>query len=173
MPDMKLRQPWMIGLAALLGAVVVRVWMSTLRYRVHLADRRVNPADPVFEGRYIYALWHETLMGMAGRTWGAKMHMLVSRHADGELIARICQHLGWGVVRGSTTRGGATALREMVGLSRHALLAVTPDGPRGPRRQVQPGVVFLASQTGLPIVPIGVADTQVWRGRSWDRFTVP
>lgn len=170
---MKLRQPWLIKLAALIGAIAVRLWMSTIRYRLFLADRRVDPTDPTFGGRYIYALWHETLMGMAGRTWGAKMHILVSQHADGELIARICQHIGWGVVRGSTTRGGAAAMREMLNLSSQALLAVTPDGPRGPRRHVQPGVVFLASHTGLAIVPIGVAYRRAWRARSWDRFAIP
>jgi lysophospholipid acyltransferase (LPLAT)-like uncharacterized protein len=170
---MKLRQPWLIKLAAFFGAIVVRLWMSTIRYRVILADRRVDPADPAFAGRYIYALWHETLMGMAGRTWGAKMHILVSHHADGELIARICQHIGWGVVRGSTTRGGVAAMRELLSLSRKALLAVTPDGPRGPRRQVQPGIVFLASHAALAVVPIGVAYRRAWRARSWDRFAIP
>jgi lysophospholipid acyltransferase (LPLAT)-like uncharacterized protein len=170
---MKLRQPWMIKLAALIGAILLRLWMSTIRYRIVLADRSVDPVDPSFTGRYIYALWHETLIGMAGRTWGAKMHMLVSHHADGELIARICQHIGWGVVRGSTTRGGATAMREMLNLSREALLAVTPDGPRGPRRQVQPGIAFLASHTALAIVPIGVAYRRAWRARTWDRFAIP
>src|SRR5579859_7408827 len=130
---MKLRQPWMIRLIAFLAAVVLRFWTGTIRYRMILRDPRNYPGEPTFEGRYIYSLWHETLIGVAGRSWPAKIYMLVSQHADGELIARVAQHMGFGIVRGSSTRGGATALRELVDLGSRALLAVTPDGPRGPR----------------------------------------
>jgi hypothetical protein len=170
---MKLRNPWLIGLAALLGAVLVRVWMSTVRYRYRLHGQQVHPDDPDLPGRFIYAIWHETMLFPAGRRYRGKFHALVSQHADGELIARIVQHLGYHTVRGSTTRGGSAALMEMVekGISSHLL--VTPDGPRGPRRRVQPGVIYMASRTGLPIVPVGIAFSRCWRARSWDRFAIP
>jgi lysophospholipid acyltransferase (LPLAT)-like uncharacterized protein len=99
--------------------------------------------------------------------------VLISEHADGRMIAEACRHLGFRVVRGSATRGGARAVRQMYRRSRSAHLAITPDGPRGPRRRVQPGVVYLAALTGLPIVPFGIAFERAWRMNSWDRFAVP
>jgi lysophospholipid acyltransferase (LPLAT)-like uncharacterized protein len=77
------------------------------------------------------------------------------------------------VVRGSATRGGARAIRQMRRISRSAHLAITPDGPRGPRRQVQSGVVYLAALTGLPIVVFGIAFEHAWRMDSWDHFALP
>jgi lysophospholipid acyltransferase (LPLAT)-like uncharacterized protein len=170
---MKLRQPWLIGLVALVAAVVIKLWMATVRYKLRPADPRHNPLDPRFAGRYVYAFWHEAILGIAGQPWPLKVAILISQHADGELIARVCRHLRVGVVRGSTTRGGATALRELLRVGSAIHLAVTPDGPRGPRRRVQLGVVFLAAQLGLPVVPVGVAYRHCWRARSWDRFAVP
>jgi lysophospholipid acyltransferase (LPLAT)-like uncharacterized protein len=99
--------------------------------------------------------------------------VLISRHADGQLIAEVCGHLGFQAVRGSTTRGGVEAVRESLRLAGRGHLAITPDGPQGPRRQVQAGVVYLAARTGLPIVPIGIGLDRPWRLRSWDRFALP
>src|SRR5262249_18782574 len=75
-------------------------------------------------------------------------------------------------VRGSTTRGGSQALLEMMHQT-EGHLGVTPDGPRGPRRQVQMGMIFLASLTGLPIIPVGMGFGRAWRLRSCDRFALP
>jgi lysophospholipid acyltransferase (LPLAT)-like uncharacterized protein len=101
------------------------------------------------------------------------VHVLISQHADGQLIAEVCRHLGFRTVRGSTTRHGVEALRQMLKAARRAHLGITPDGPRGPRRQVQPGLVYVAAKTGLPIVPAGFAYDRPWRARSWDRFAMP
>ena len=121
--------------------------------------------------RFVYAFWHEDILfGAAQR---AKIRVLISQHADGELIARTARHLGKGAVRGSSTRGGTAAILKMVRAPDGTHLGVTPDGPRGPRRRVQMGVVFLASQTGLPLVAFGVGYTGVWRAKSWDRFAIP
>jgi lysophospholipid acyltransferase (LPLAT)-like uncharacterized protein len=101
------------------------------------------------------------------------MHILISDHADGELITQVVKRLGFGVVRGSTTRGGARALREMSQRFTEGNLCFTPDGPRGPRRSVQQGMIYAASRLGLPIVGAGMAFQDPWRARSWDRFAVP
>lgn len=170
---MKLRNPWLIRLAGLLASWLIRVWMSTVRCRFRFGRERVDPNDPATAGRYLYVFWHETMLFLAGRKPKATIYVLISRHADGELIAQTCRHLGFKVVRGSSTRGGVEAVRQLMRQGRRAHLAVTPDGPRGPRRQVQPGVVYLASRTGLPIVAAGVGYGGAWRARSWDRFAVP
>jgi lysophospholipid acyltransferase (LPLAT)-like uncharacterized protein len=116
-------------------------------------------------------LWHETVL--LGASIKAPIHVLISQHADGELIAQVCRRLGIGVVRGSSTRGGSRALLGLIRRGRQTHLVVTPDGPRGPRRHVQPGLVFLAAVTGLPIVPVGIGFTAAWRARSWDRLAIP
>ncbi|MCS6977954.1 MAG: lysophospholipid acyltransferase family protein [Gemmatales bacterium] len=170
---MKLRHPWLIAGVAFLAALIVRLWMRTLRYRFVLPQTPVHPNDRKLTGRFIYALWHEHLLFPTGIRFRGSFHVLISRHADGELIAQVCQHLGYASVRGSSTRGGAEALRELLRKGQGSHLMITPDGPRGPRRRVQPGIVFTASKTGLPIVPVGVAYQQAWRARSWDRFAVP
>ena len=134
--------------------------MGTIRYRIAMADPAVYPADPRRQ-RYIYAFWHESILVATG--FHTKIQILISQHADGELIARVCRHLGVGTIRGSSTRGGSQALLELMRASKQAHLLVTPDGPKGPRRQLALGIIFLASITGLPIVPVGVGFASAWR----------
>jgi lysophospholipid acyltransferase (LPLAT)-like uncharacterized protein len=170
---MKLRHPTLIKLFAFLAAWLVRWWIGTLRYRYRSFGPEIRPTAPGLRGRYIYAFWHESLLLVAGHYARRDVYVLISHHADGQLIAEVCHHLGFSLIRGSTTRGGVEAVRQMLRAGRKAHLAVTPDGPRGPRRRVQPGLVYLAARTGLPIVAAGIAYRRPWRLRSWDRFAVP
>jgi lysophospholipid acyltransferase (LPLAT)-like uncharacterized protein len=167
---MKIRHPLLLRGAGLAAACLVRAWVGTLRYRQDLLDPAVNPWK---SARYIYAFWHECLLLPADRYRTTPIRVLISEHADGELIARACRRLGIGVVRGSTTRGGAKAIRQILNLRGTKHIVVTPDGPRGPRRVVQPGLVYLAARTGLPLVPVGFAYHKAWRLNSWDRFALP
>ncbi|HKI34427.1 MAG TPA: lysophospholipid acyltransferase family protein [Gemmataceae bacterium] len=170
---MKIRQPWLIKAAGFFAAWVLRLWLGTLRHRHRSLGPNVDPRRRECRQRYIYAFWHEGLLLAASQYGHTGVHVLISQHADGELIAEVCRHLGFRAVRGSTTRGGVEALRQMLKVGRHAHLGITPDGPRGPRRQVQPGLVYLAAKTGLAIVPGGIAYDRPWRTRSWDRFAMP
>lgn len=167
---MKLRNPRLVRCAGRLAAVVIRLMLCTVRYRLDPATARRHPADPRVE-RFIYTFWHESLLALVG--FRVPASVLISKHADGELIATACQALGFGTVRGSTSRGGGAGLLGMMDRAATTHLAITPDGPRGPRRTTQIGAVILASQTGLPIVPVGVGFTRAWRAKSWDRFAVP
>jgi lysophospholipid acyltransferase (LPLAT)-like uncharacterized protein len=167
---MKLRHPLLIRAAAFLGAGLIRGWMATVRYRIENRDAAPHPAHPR-HGRFLYAFWHEALL--VPTQFRVPTHVLISLHADGELIAQVCRHLGLGVVRGSTSRGGGRALFDMIEAAGATHLAITPDGPRGPRRRVQPGIVALAAHTGLPVIPLGFGFTNAWRARSWDRFALP
>jgi lysophospholipid acyltransferase (LPLAT)-like uncharacterized protein len=99
--------------------------------------------------------------------------VLVSRHRDGELIAQLLRMLRGHAIRGSTDRGGVAALRQMMRHSRYRHLALAVDGPRGPRRVIPPGAIYLASRTGMPIIPVGMAYSACWRANSWDRTAVP
>jgi lysophospholipid acyltransferase (LPLAT)-like uncharacterized protein len=168
---MKRRNRWLVPYIAAAIAAIIRLWMSTMRVRMIAADGQEHPVDPR-QQRYLYAFWHEGLLApLATRP---KIRVLISQHTDGEVIAQICQLLGIGVVRGSTARGGCQALLGMIrNQDETTHLGITPDGPRGPRRQLKPGVVMIASQSGLPIVPVGIGFVRAWRFASWDRFALP
>ena len=100
--------------------------------------------------------------------------VLVSQSKDGEYISQVIHRLGMGTVRGSSSRGGVRALLQMAKLGRDGhSLAVTPDGPRGPRHVVQPGLLSIAARSGLPIVPLTSGARSAWRLGSWDRFEIP
>jgi lysophospholipid acyltransferase (LPLAT)-like uncharacterized protein len=144
--------------------------MNSVHVRLDTTASGPHPADPCRE-RFIYAFWHESLLGVI--PFRTRIHFLISQHADGELITQVCRHLRAGVVRGSTTRGGVEGLLGMIEAAKRTHLGITPDGPRGPRRRVQAGTIFLAAKTGLPIVPFGVGYSRAWRARSWDRLAIP
>jgi lysophospholipid acyltransferase (LPLAT)-like uncharacterized protein len=168
---MKLRNPRLIRAAARLGTVALLGWMRTLPFRYVRLGPDFDPRRPGFRGRYVYAFWHEYILLPAALYGRADIAILSSRHADGQLMAGIAGRLGFSVVHGSTTRGGVEAVRGL--LRADCNLALTPDGPRGPRRRVKPGVVYLASRLGLAVVPFGVGFDRPWRARSWDRFALP
>ena len=170
---MKIRNPALIRALGFVTAWVIRLWMGTLRVRCRCLGPDVDPHRRELRGRYVYAFWHENMMLPAYCYARPDIWVLISQHADGQLIAEVCRHLGFRTVRGSTTRGGVEAVRQMLRLGRKGHLASTPDGPRGPRRHVQPGLVYLAARTGMPIVPVGIGFRRHWRLRSWDRFAVP
>src|SRR5262245_24025137 len=131
---MKIRRPWMIALIGLFGAVVIRLWLSTLSFRYRSLGKNVDPHQKP-DGRYIYVFWHENILLPCYQYARRDIKVLISQPADGEMIAQVCQHTGFGTIRGSSTRGGMKALRKMLRASRNCHIAVIPDGPRGPRRQ--------------------------------------
>ena len=122
----------------------------------------------------LYAFWHEGLLVATYAFRRQGIQVLVSQHRDGELIARAIECMGYGTIRGSSTRGGTRALFRMASAGAAGDdLGVTVDGPRGPRLQVKPGTLFIAGRSGLPIVPFAVASHKPWELSSWDRFMVP
>ena len=171
---MKLRHPGLIKLLGLLLSWIVRAWMHTVRTREVLHTPSVMPDHPDNNRRYIFAFWHDSILYLAGRYGHHRTAaILISNHADGEIIAQTVRWIGIKVVRGSTTKNAVPALMHMLEASDKGHLAITPDGPRGPRRTVQRGVIYLASRTGFPIVPICVHYHRAWYAPSWDRFGVP
>ncbi|MEO8277674.1 MAG: lysophospholipid acyltransferase family protein [Thermoanaerobaculia bacterium] len=127
------------------------------------------------EGRpFILAFWHRHLILMRYAYRGSRMCVLVSQSWDGELTSQTLGHLGIATSRGSSSRGGVAALRDLLRKARSGSdLAFTPDGPRGPVHKVQPGVVVTAIVSGLPIVPVAIGATRKRLLRSWDRMLVP
>jgi lysophospholipid acyltransferase (LPLAT)-like uncharacterized protein len=166
---------WLPALVSLLGPLLLRLVHVTLRVR-HVPIGRVESLrdSPDLRGPVLYAFWHQAQLIPAWTHRGRGIGILVSRHGDGELIARVVGRLGFHPIRGSTTRGGVSALKQIVREVRAGRdVAFTPDGPRGPRHRIQPGVIMAASLSGAPIVPVGIAVSRARRLRSWDRFLVP
>ena len=170
---MKLRHPTLIKAAGFAGAWFLRGWIGTLRYRYGPLGPNLDPRAQHLSQCYLYAFWHETLLLPAFRFGGKRSQVLISQHADGQLMAEVTRRLGFGVVYGSTTRGGVQAVRSLMAQSEAAHLGITPDGPRGPRRHVKMGLVYLASRLGRPIVPTGFGYERPWRTQSWDRMALP
>ncbi len=171
---MKITNPLVINTVGAMGAAMIRGLGSTLTYHFRYQDPAVDPVNARCTGvRYVYAFYHEVMLFPAYYWPWPEMHILISEHRDGELITQVVSRLGFSVVRGSTTRGGTRALREMTLRIDQGHLCVTPDGPRGPRRVVHQGVAYLSSRTGFPIVGVGMAFKRPFRANSWDRFCIP
>lgn len=155
-----------------LGAAIVRLWGSTLR--IEWLGRENIDAVAAERDLVIWTFWHRHLLTLTYTHRKRGAVVLVSRHKDGEIISQILCQLGYGVARGSTTRGGARALIEMVRAGREMHpLAVTPDGPRGPRGELQSGVLHIAQRSGRPIVPLACEGLRTSELDSWDRFQIP
>ncbi|GJM21893.1 MAG: hypothetical protein DHS20C15_18080 [Planctomycetota bacterium] len=124
------------------------------------------------QGRCIYAAWHSYLWHCTKALRGQGVCTMVSSHRDGEIIARVLARWGFTLARGSSTRGGARALRDFARAAKETEndLCVTVDGPRGPAREIKDGVLFTAALTGLPIVPMGLAVQDAWELNTWDRL---
>lgn len=135
------------------AASVIRSLKATMRIR-HVDSDGIAALNEQ-GARYIIAFWHGHLLMMIYARFVLPLAAMISQHRDGELIAQTMKRFGADAARGSTTRGGRAALREMITLAQQGVnLAITPDGPKGPRHVAQMGVVRAAQLTGVPVVPI-------------------
>ena len=166
------RYPWWLEPAAAAGAMLVRALGAT--WRVDQSGLAAFDAAIAGGRRCIFAAWHARLLPLVWTHRGRGIVMLVSRHRDGELITRVIERFGFATSRGSSTRGGEEGVMDLLRRAEEGrLLGITPDGPRGPAGRLKPGLIYLASRSGLPIVPVAAAARSAWRLRSWDRFRVP
>jgi len=173
------RARWNQRLAAALIYGSIRCLAATIRFEI-------NDGSGVLQGppgqRIIFSIWHNRLplslilyrRYIVRRAPERRMAAMVSASRDGGLVARVLEHFAVEPVRGSSSRRGPQALREMVSWSERGHdLAITPDGPRGPRYKVQEGVISTAQLTGLPIVPVSYHLNWKIQFKSWDRFQLP
>ena len=164
---------------AIAGAFAVRALGLTLRLRVIGLDT----LRPAWRERrpLIYALWHGRLLmvpwvgaRLASVRGARAIRVLASRSRDGELMVRFVRRFGLEAVRGSSSRGGAPAVRALAAALRAGDdVVLAPDGPRGPRQRVQPGLAALAALTGAPVVPLAFAARPARRLHTWDAFLIP
>ncbi|MDA0834876.1 MAG: lysophospholipid acyltransferase family protein [Planctomycetota bacterium] len=151
-----------------------RLLFWTLRRELRFPAPGSNAFERPDGHLYLFAVWHDLMLVPIFAGPQKYMASLVSKHQDGSYLAQSLERLGMMTVRGSSTRGGAAAIRRMMDVTKHKHITITPDGPQGPRRKMKAGMVFLASQTGRAIIPTGHSATRCWRiqGR-WTDLMVP
>ena len=166
---------WLARWLIAFGFWLLQIWARTLRYEVD--DRAGIVGGPVTEN-YIGALWHNRLLlfpsvlrrFLPNRPGAA----LISASRDGDLLADAIHRFGYDVVRGSSSRLGASAILQLTEvLASGRDVVITPDGPRGPAYDLGPGIVFLAQKSGAAVLPMNLEFSHCWRLGSWDRFIVP
>lgn len=159
-------------LTILLGGKLLRALASTWRYRV------VNESELIklraAGGPFIFSIWHGQLLPLLWHHRDQGVSILVSDHKDGELIARFAESIGYGTIRGSSSRRAAGALLGLVrALGEGQEVGITPDGPRGPAYSYAPGAAVAASKARALVLPMAAHASSAWRLGSWDKFMIP
>ena len=159
-------------LTGILGRLIIDLLCATTT----IESEGLKKIAPILgSGKFIGACWHSRIILFSYIFKGWHLAILVSKSKDGEIIARILQSQGHETIRGSSSRGGLRALAKQIKiLKKHQRPGVViPDGPRGPRHKVQPGIITLAKKTGYPIIPFTYSAKKIKIFSSWDRFILP
>ncbi|MBU3664952.1 MAG: DUF374 domain-containing protein [Chthoniobacterales bacterium] len=159
------------------GSLALRALFATLRVRLHDQAGFLSspPPHPV-----IYAFWHNRILAVTAaflRVYPPGRRgvlVLTSASKDGMWLGEVASRLGMGSVRGSSSRRGAGAMRELLDkVAQGHDIAITPDGPRGPKYELGPGPIYLAQRTGITIIPIHARFSRCWTMKTWDGFRIP
>ena len=165
-------------LLAFFGSTILKALFLTIRLRI---DDRCGISRNAFPEPCLLCFWHNRILGITyafHRFYPKKLRqgvtVLTSPSKDGEILSQFVAAFGMGSVRGSSSRRGSRALRELVRIIRDGGdIAITPDGPRGPRYSLGPGVILLAQTTGTRIVPMHASFSRCFRMKTWDGFIIP
>ena len=160
------------GTIGWLGRAMLAVLAKTWRIE-HVGRESFVTAREEGPGCF-FSVWHGRMIVALPMFAHKGCHVLVSASGDGDISEKLLEANGYSVIRGSSSRGGARALRQMLKvLDEGAVLFITPDGPRGPMHSMNPGLAFMAKATGRSVVPLGLAINRAWHASSWDHFTIP
>lgn len=160
------------GAVQRIAAPLLKLLASTWRIRL-VHENRWRPLYQAGQP-HVFLLWHEALLPLLWQHRGQGIAIVVSEAREGRYLSDFAASLGYRSLHGSSTRGGARALLGAVReLQAGRAVAFTPDGPRGPRRELKPGVVAAAQRGGAPIVPLHAEADRAWRLHSWDRLMIP
>lgn len=150
------------------------MWFITATSRIRWHNKEVLEELERDQTAAIFSFWHNCSTFAPWALQGRGYTCMVSASRDGEYVARLGALFGNNTVRGSSSKGSAAATRQILRLLRQGkVVALTPDGPRGPKYQVQPGIVFLASAAGVPIIPLHIEASRQWVLNSWDKHRFP
>ncbi|MFH0931744.1 MAG: lysophospholipid acyltransferase family protein [Candidatus Zixiibacteriota bacterium] len=169
---MSLKEKMFLSFVSILGPLFILLLGKSLKIK-WIGKENLKPIREE-NGKVLYAFWHGRMLILSYSHRRKKIQVLISQHRDGEIIARIIERLGFGTVRGSSSHGGYKAILQMANKAKEGYdLAITPDGPKGPAFQVQPGTAYIAQRSEIPILPITNSAEKVWTLKSWDRFIIP
>jgi lysophospholipid acyltransferase (LPLAT)-like uncharacterized protein len=159
---------------ALILYLLTKLFNLTYRYTYYSSQGTLSPSmDYRVPRPSLFAVWHQNIIATLFHTKTPHV-LMVSSSKDGNLIAYTLRKLGHLTARGSSTRGGGSALDEMIGWVKKGIsAAITVDGPLGPPHIVKGGIIRLAQETGAPIIPIICLPKNYWEFNSWDRFRLP
>jgi hypothetical protein len=170
----KIRSRLLTKIIVFFGVALVRLLFKTCRLRTVVETPGTNSYESTGDRRYLYCIWHDQIVMTVFSGRPQKMAGLVSGHQDGSYLADAMKMLGIVPVRGSSKRGGSRAMAELLQRVREYHVAITPDGPRGPRHKLKTGIVFLASHSGRGIVPGAHACRRAWHIRgNWTDMMLP
>jgi lysophospholipid acyltransferase (LPLAT)-like uncharacterized protein len=170
---MRLKSPWIIKTAGRLCGLSFRILFKTLKKEVR-TQAGASPYDASGSQRYLYSIWHDSAVLAAFGGHHTRTVALTSRHRDGTFVEAVVGSVGVGAVRGSSGRSGTAAARQLLNVAKTHDIVITPDGPRGPRRTMSKGIVYLASKTGNGVVPTAFACANAWEIQgSWTTQSIP
>jgi lysophospholipid acyltransferase (LPLAT)-like uncharacterized protein len=171
---MKIRSRWAIRLLGRTLAACARVYFRFLKTEFHLHTPLTSPYDEKGETVYLYCLWHHSILCAIFCGRSVRLAGLVSKHEDGSYVADAMDCVDLTPIRGSSRRGGAAAMKQMIDATARLNIAIATDGPRGPHHVVKEGIIFLASQSGRAILPTAVSATRAWRPWvKWSYLLIP
>jgi lysophospholipid acyltransferase (LPLAT)-like uncharacterized protein len=170
----KIRNRYLTKLIGIVAVAFVRLLFKTCRIEIATEVPGCCPYEDTGDRRFLYCVWHDDILMTVFCGRPKRMAGLVSPHQDGSYLAEAMQRVGITSVRGSSKRGASRAMRELLDRVRDLHVAITPDGPRGPRRQMKTGIIFLASRSGRVIIPTAYVCRHPWRIRgNWTDMQLP
>jgi len=170
---MRLNHPYLIGFGGLLAFHALRALFKRLDVKYAYYEYGNDPGFPDCIEPNIFLFWHEYMLFPPFTREQSPLSILMSQHSDADILGRIGVHARFSHIRGSTSRGNISSLRKLKRLGTTTHLAFPPDGPRGPRREMAMGAVYVASRVQMPITLMGIGYDRPYRFKSWDRFAIP
>lgn len=157
--------PWLMYCERKLGAALLKLLARSITFDI------VN--KPPDDFKCIFMFWHRDILLMTLHRIGSDACVVISSSQDGELIAGPVEELGFRTARGSTTRQGSQAYRTILKMAKERQLGITPDGPKGPSKVIQPGVAHVSYMAKVPVVAVALHADKEWTFNSWDKFRLP
>ena len=171
---MKIKSPFLNRVICSLAVSVLKVLYKTTRIEIRLGDALDDPYNANRDRECIYSVWHDLLLFPLFMQTPKSIVALVGRHRDGDYVSNVLKALKLKSIRGSSSRGGTEAILKAVEEVKDHSLVVTPDGPRGPRRKMKQGCIFVAAQTGIPVVATAFSASRAWKPMgSWTDLVIP
>ncbi|MFH1302417.1 MAG: lysophospholipid acyltransferase family protein [Planctomycetota bacterium] len=171
---MKIQSRTLLSVINSLVVILIRLIFKTTRLEYVGDSIQRCPFADTGSDRFLYSVWHDSVIPPLFCAVEHNSVALISQHRDADTIEAMLKAAGMGAIRGSTSRGGASAIKKLIKLAEGKHIVITPDGPRGPHHKMKPGIVFLASHSGRPVIPTAFTATRYWKFQgSWTSIWIP